>query len=204
MTETSTENSPTSKTTAIAGLTFTVSTPYAEGHVCTAAEASVLNQTRAENVGNNLRSKVADQLKAATEKAAEKGKELTDKQLDNLTSQIQEKIVAPYDEEYKLIAKKPGAPRITDPVERKALEIAKRAVTKAVQKKGKKRKDLDEATQAKLLERERVLAARGGEIWKQAEEIVAKENAATEDILDDLDLKSKPADEQAETAEAAE
>lgn len=37
---------------------FPVSMPFDEGHVCTAAEARALNQTRRENLGNNIRAEV--------------------------------------------------------------------------------------------------------------------------------------------------
>ena len=43
------------KTISISGQAFDVSTPYAAGHTLTEAEAKVLNQTRAENIGNNFR-----------------------------------------------------------------------------------------------------------------------------------------------------
>ena len=47
-----------SKTINIYDEEFTVSTPYAEGHVITAAEAKALNQVRAENIANNFRAKI--------------------------------------------------------------------------------------------------------------------------------------------------
>lgn len=37
------------------GFPVEVSEPYGEGHKCNAAEADVLNQTRSQNIGNNLR-----------------------------------------------------------------------------------------------------------------------------------------------------
>lgn len=37
---------------------FEVAQPYDEGHVCTAAEAKALNQTRRENIANNFRTRV--------------------------------------------------------------------------------------------------------------------------------------------------
>ena len=45
----------TSKTITILGEKFEITAPYAEGQTLTAVEARVLNQTRAENIGNNLR-----------------------------------------------------------------------------------------------------------------------------------------------------
>jgi len=51
---------PMSKTISILGVEVEISTPYAEGHTITAAEAKALNQTRAENIGNNFRKRIKD------------------------------------------------------------------------------------------------------------------------------------------------
>lgn len=48
------------KSKTIDGDSYEISQPYAEGHVLTAIEARVLNQTRAENVGNNARAKLKE------------------------------------------------------------------------------------------------------------------------------------------------
>ena len=56
----------TTKEITIAGQTFAVLQPYAEGHTITEAEAKALNQVRAENVRNNMAGKV----KAAAEGTA--------------------------------------------------------------------------------------------------------------------------------------
>ena len=49
-----------SKQISILGTEFTVTTPYAEGHAVSAAEAKALNQCRAENIANNFRKRVKD------------------------------------------------------------------------------------------------------------------------------------------------
>jgi len=51
----------------INGLSFELTQPYAEGHVLTALEARVLNQTRSENIGNNVRQRIKDMLEGGTE-----------------------------------------------------------------------------------------------------------------------------------------
>lgn len=56
-----------SRPKVINGISFNISQPYAEGHVLTALEARVLNQTRAENVGNNVRQRIKDMLEGGTE-----------------------------------------------------------------------------------------------------------------------------------------
>lgn len=52
------------KTKDIAGQSFEISTPFAEGHVLTEAEARALNQVRSENIGNNVRAKVKELIEA--------------------------------------------------------------------------------------------------------------------------------------------
>jgi hypothetical protein len=41
----------------IMGLRFNVRAPYSAGHICTEGEARALNQTRTENIRNNLAAK---------------------------------------------------------------------------------------------------------------------------------------------------
>ena len=53
------------KSISISGTAFEVAEPYAEGHTVNAIEARVLNQTRAENIGNNFRKGVQAALALA-------------------------------------------------------------------------------------------------------------------------------------------
>lgn len=99
----------TSKTITILGEKFEITAPYAEGQTLTAVEARVLNQTRAENIGNNLRKVV----KEAQEK--------------NDLSGVAEKVAA-FDAEYTFSMPGQSAPRIVDPVEREALKLAREYV----------------------------------------------------------------------------
>lgn len=95
------------KTISISGQAFEVSAPYAAGHVLTEAEAKVLNQTRAENIGNNFRSQVKKALEDGT--------------LDAVKSAI-----ADYDSKYEFsmtVARQP-----IDPIEAEAFRIAKEIV----------------------------------------------------------------------------
>lgn len=107
----------TTKTKMISGLSFEISQPYAEGHVCTAAEAKALNQVRSENIGNNLRDVV--------KKAQEAG---------DLTG-LAEK-VATYDAEYIFNVSTARVP--VDPVEKEAVRIATGLVKDALANKGMK------------------------------------------------------------------
>jgi hypothetical protein len=102
------------KTISISGEAFTVSAPYAAGHVLTEAEAKVLNQTRAENIGNNFRS--------AVKKALEEGK------LDDVRAQI-----ADYDNRYEFSMTVTRQP--IDPIEAEAIKIAKEVVKARIAEK---------------------------------------------------------------------
>jgi hypothetical protein len=55
---------PETKTKTIEGKNFEISQPYEEGHVISAIEARVLNQTRSENIGNNVRAKLKEAIEA--------------------------------------------------------------------------------------------------------------------------------------------
>lgn len=95
------------KTISISGQAFEVSAPYAAGHVLTEAEAKVLNQTRAENIGNNFRAQVKKALEDGT--------------IDAVKSAI-----ADYDSKYEFsmtVARQP-----IDPIEAEAFRIAKEIV----------------------------------------------------------------------------
>lgn len=95
------------KTISISGEAFEVSAPYAAGHVITEAEAKALNQTRAENIGNNFRAQVKKALEDGT--------------IANVRQAI-----ADYDSRYEFsmtIARTP-----IDPVEAEAFKIAKEVV----------------------------------------------------------------------------
>ena len=140
-----------SKTITIYEEEFTVTTPYAEGHVVTAAEAKALNQVRAENIANNFRAKI----KAAKEEGT----------LDQVRADL-----AAYDAEYVFTLASVGGGRApVDPVEREAKSIATQLVTNMIrEQKGMTKKDYlaQEGGEerfaenvAKLMERAEVIAA---------------------------------------------
>lgn len=104
------------KTISISGEAFEVSAPYVPGHVLNEAEAKVLNQTRAENIGNNFR--------AAVKKALETGN------LAEVKAQIAE-----YDSKYEFSMTQARTP--IDPIEAEAIKIAKEVVkTRIAEKTG--------------------------------------------------------------------
>lgn len=98
------------KQISISGQLFDVSAPYAEGHVLTAAEAKVLNQTRAENIGNNFRADV--------KKAVESG--------DEAAIAAVRQALAEYDANYQFSMTQARTP--IDPIEAEAFKIAKEVV----------------------------------------------------------------------------
>lgn len=93
----------------IDGKQFTIRQPYEAGHVLNEAEAKTLNQTRAENVGNNMRKKVKEGASDAD--------------------------VQQYDTDYEFSVRAAGR-KALDPVEKEALKIAKDAVKNDYIKKG--------------------------------------------------------------------
>lgn len=112
------------KDLSIHGEKFTITAPYAEGHVLTAAEAKTLNQVRGENIANNFRSAVRDALDGKGEG------------LDAVRQQFAE-----YDAKYNFSM---GGSRRepVDPVEREATAIAKAALKELIrEQKGMSLKD---------------------------------------------------------------
>lgn len=97
------------KKLTIAGETFDVSTPYEPGHQISEIEAKVLNQTRAENVGNNLRADIKDALAA--------GKAFDELQV----------LVTKYDGEYNF-SMGGSAREPIDPLERECRKVAREAI----------------------------------------------------------------------------
>ena len=111
-----------SKTISISGNPFEISTPYAEGYVINAAEAKALNQTRAENIGNNFRDAVKKALEAPEGPAR-----------DEAFAKVSADLVA-YDAAY--VFSMSGTPRTPiDPTEAEAFRIAKEVVKGAINKK---------------------------------------------------------------------
>ncbi len=95
------------KPKVINGLSFAISQPYAAGHVLTELEAKVLNQTRSENIGNNVRAKIKDMQDAGTADA-------------DIFAMVTE-----FDAGYVFRSVSEGASRTVDPYEREATKIAR-------------------------------------------------------------------------------
>lgn len=104
----------------INGQQFEISEPYAEGHTCTAIEARVLNQTRAENIGNNTRAKIKEMQEA-----------------NNSEQEIAD-YVSGVDAEYVFTAAGVSSARKLDPVEREAVKIARELLKAHLANSGRK------------------------------------------------------------------
>lgn len=165
-----------SKEITIAGHTFAVLQPYVAGHVITEAEAKALNQVRAENIRNNMASKV----KAAFDGTAKEGEP---------TKENIAQFVADYDASYEFtLASVGGGKRSTDPVEVEALRIARGifadwAASKKLTVKAIKEKIGEEAYEAKIAE-----IAEREDVVKEARRRVKQRQAAAESAIGDLDL----------------
>ena len=148
---------PENKTKLIAGESFSVSQPYEAGHVLTEAEAKALNQTRAENIGNNLRETVKEAL------AKRDGG-------DTSAMETLQELVAKYDSAYTFSMGGGGvSTRRLDPVEREAKAIATEIIKADLAAKGRKWNQVPEG----LTEEE----------WVAKRDAVLEQQMAREDVL---------------------
>lgn len=170
------------KDITIQGVAFAVIQPYAEGHIVTEAEAKALNQTRSENVRNNMAKQVKD---AKDAQAKEQGVEAAVVVLpdDVLTSLGQ--AVTEYDKAYVFtLASVSGGRKSRDPVEMEATKIARAAIMGKLKEMGKKVADVDkDALAAKIAE-----IAESAPVVKAAKKAVADRNALAANALDNLEL----------------
>lgn len=131
---------------------FTVPQPFADGHVCTAHEASALNQLLVENSRNNFAARI--------KRAKEKGTDIpTQADLDAYIS------------EYEF-----GERRATsgDPVQREAIELARPHVLNAIKKAGGNLKDYKAS---EITTKAAELVAKNPQLLEQAKGIVAQKAA---------------------------
>lgn len=114
----------------IQGVEFTAPVLYFEGHVLTENEAGVLNQTLHENLRNNF----AGRVKAAKEEAEKNGVELDPTPLYEA--------FAEYAANYQFGVRRPGSSPVSrDPVQNRAMVLARQIVRSAIKAKGLSVKD---------------------------------------------------------------
>lgn len=118
-----TETTPTEDYT-IAGNTFKVYQPYAEGHALTANEASSMNQTFAENIRNNFAKRVKEAVEAG-----------------NFDQDTFQGLLNDYMDDYEFGQRTGSGGRVSDPVEAEALRLARDKVKEQLVKKGEKVSD---------------------------------------------------------------
>lgn len=107
--------------TRIKGYTFTLSEPFQAGTVITKGEAQALNDLRVENIANNLRKLVNDELALLPE-----GTMIAQHRLDEIQARIGE-----YDRGYQFLEKHTPRDRPGD-IEREARAIAQDRVEQQV------------------------------------------------------------------------
>jgi len=158
------------KQITIASHPFTVTIPFAEGHVCSEAEAKALNQTRCENIRNNMAKVVKEAIDA-------------EGQLVN-AEEVAAK-VSEYDNAYVFTLGNVGGGRATlDPVEKEARKIAREVIASALKEQGRKISDVNKDKLATAI------VTKSGEegIIKLAKKRIAERAKNTEAALDGLDL----------------
>lgn len=164
----------------IQGVIFAVSQPYAEGHAITEAEAHALNQVRAENIRNNMASKVK-----AAKAELEEGAELSEATLSELAA-----TVAAYDADYVFnMASAGGGATPKDPIQAEAVKMAKAAIAGLLRKKGVTVKAYTETDEGKARYDENVAKlADSAEYQKAAKKAVAEREKLASAGLEDLSL----------------
>ena len=146
----------------IQSVTFEVATPYDEGHVLTAIEAKVLNQTRCENVRNNCAKFVKEHGE----------------------SQATKEHVATYDIGYEFTVAGTGASRRMDPIEREARSIARDAIRAKLAEDGRKLKDIAPDDLENALEQ----VAAKDEVIKLAKKRIADKAKLAETAIGDIKI----------------
>lgn len=162
------------ETYTIAGESFSIPRPYKHGHVLNEGEATALNQTFAENVRNNLASKLKEEKEAGS--------------FD--VSVFQAK-VDDYCESYEF-GVRTGGGRSSDPVMTEALAIARDLVRKAIVAKGIKLADVKAANITELAKQ---TIEKNPKILETARARVEEVRAIADVELEGLTTESAEADE---------
>ncbi len=157
-----TETTPRESYT-IAGETFSVFQPFAEGQTISASEAGALNQVFAENIRNNYAAKVKDAKEAGTFDL-----QVFQGNLEDYMSQY----------EFGKRAGGGGGTRSADPVRAEAMNIARAKVRQAIKDQGLNLGDYSAAT---ISENAKALVEKYPAITEEARRTV---EAAKELVLD--------------------
>lgn len=170
-------NSDTPRTSfTISKLNFSIAEPFNEGDTITEGEASSLNQTLRENVRNNLASEIDEEL----EKAKKAGEE------PNLVA-LQARVDG-YVKDYEFGVRTGGGGRISDPVEAKALEMARDKVRDKI--KANPALKITAFKAAEITAYARQVLEKNPAIREQAKTLVEQEQQMAASILDDIVISS--------------
>jgi hypothetical protein len=177
---------------SVAGFTLSVPLPYVTGHVVTAGEASILNQTLGENISNNLRTKLqagsSKDGKLKTKDTAEVAPTVPFTQEE--AQAIVDEYVSTYSPGVRGEGKGSGS-RVTDPVERQARALAKAKAEQMIVQSGAKKADLDFGAIV-----EHIFTNNRDMLMKEAAKLVAAQNKITVAEDGNIDLSAfaaKPA-----------
>ena len=168
------------KTITIQKIPFDISTPYAEGHACTEAEAKALNQTRSENIRNNQAKLIRAAQEAAGVDAEGNANPLAPEVMKELVASVKA-----YDKAYVFtLASVGGGRKSRDPIEVEAMKMARAALAAHLKSKGMTFKSVDKD---KLDSALADIAGREG-IVKAATKAVKERNALAESAVADIDI----------------
>lgn len=158
-------------TITIHSIQFEATAPYADGHICTAVEAAVLNSARHENLRNNFGKKLSALLQAAGIPPGEAPNQVL---VEGLRAEFRA-----YDARYTFSAPLPPR-RSLDAVGRAAYNIAKDIVTAALRKRDLAPSDLSEG----LFDQHIAAVAAKPEVRAEAERRVNATRSIAADALE--------------------
>lgn len=178
----------------IQNIGFECAAPYAEGHVLTAPEAGVLNQTRAENLRNNFAKVVKDKIEAAAGETPPRS-ELNEDEISSLKAAFEE-----YEAGYEFQGKRTSRAPV-DPVKREAVKIAKETILTALRARNIDPKSLKEGNLEQLIQN---YIEKNPSVLEEARARVEAVKASAADALAGLDFEPEqaPPAEQEAPAEA--
>lgn len=171
----------------IQGITFQVPKRYTEGHVMSAAEASTLNQTLAENLRNNFARKVK----------TVKGE--GDVTIDEATHTMLQQELNAYAQSYTFYSGS-RSPRLVDPLEKEVRLEGEKVILQALNARGLSRSKVTPESFKSLVDN---VISVDPSIRERARANVEARAAAGADLLSGLEIKSVQAEGQP-LAEAAE
>lgn len=170
--------SGSTETITIQGYEFIAPAPYSEGHVLSAAEAGVLNQTYQENLRNNFAGKVKAAKEAAELEPGTEGYAAFD-------HEGMQALFSEYAAGYQFGVRRPGASSESkDPVISRAMVQARKLIRDKIRERGYKLADY--ADQVDGMAKNYLDTDAGQRLVAAVRESIAREAAITKDAQLDL------------------